>query len=127
MEKKIKYQNVIFKFDDKNIDRNTFITYNFKIYDKITKSKTIELLARSKSYHDNKRNDYNTHQIMMPMWGGFKNIYFFRVKDKWLQHKEFVEGEFYQGNLELNFYSMDCPDFSSRHTLFSFFKNLFNH
>ena len=49
---------------------------------------------------------------MMPMWCGYKNKYFFRVKDKWLQQTEFVEGEFYQGNLELKFYSMDCPNLS---------------
>ena len=49
MEKQIKYQNVIFKFDGKDKDRSNNITYNFKIYDKITKSKTIELLAKSKN------------------------------------------------------------------------------
>ena len=85
MEKQIKYQNVVFKFDGKDKDRSNNITYNFKIYDKITKSKTIELLAKSKTYHDEKRNEWNEHDLMMPMWCGYKNKCYFRVKDKWLQ------------------------------------------
>ena len=48
----------------------------------------------------------------MPIFCGYKDRYYFKVKDKWLQQLEFVEGEFYQGNLELKFYSMDCPDLS---------------
>ena len=84
MEKQIKYQNVVFKFG-KDKDRSNNITYNFKIYDKITKSKTIELLAKSKTYHDEKRHEWNEHDLMMPMWCGYKNKCYFRVKDKWLQ------------------------------------------
>ena len=34
-----------------------------------------------------------------------------RVKKKWLESTDFVNKEYYQGDLELRFYSMDCPRF----------------
>ena len=46
----------------------------------------------------------------MPITGDSKT-YFFSVKKKWLESTDFINKEYYQGDLELRFYSMDCPRF----------------
>ena len=38
--------------------------------------------------------------------------YKFKVKDKWLESTNFIDGVYYQGELELCFYSFDRPDLS---------------
>ena len=118
MEKQIKFQSVVLKFNYKDTERRTnATTYSFKIYDKVTKAKVIELLDKSKQYHDKvKRNEYayDLYDLNIPFRGDDKTRYKFLVKDKWLEQPDFVDGELYQGNLEIKFYSMDCADFSSR-------------
>ena len=64
--------NVIFKFDEKDQDKYGNISYKFRINDQITKSKAIELLANSKTYHDTFKNDWNFHHMNMPIYCGYK-------------------------------------------------------
>ena len=54
----------------------------------------------------------NPEYDLMHPFSTCKNKIYFRVKSKWLEQTDFVDGEFYQGDLELKFYSMNCPDLS---------------
>ena len=139
MEKQIEFQNVIFKFESKENDKsktgtyhfekcnnttkatviklieheeNKPSTYHFKICDKITKATAIEFLEKTKEYIKDETYDDPEYDFNNIIYGGFKGKYHFKVKDKWLAVSEFSKDAYYQGDLELLFYSMDRPDLS---------------
>ena len=111
MEKQIKFSNVVFKFDSKDEDKFKNITYHFKICDKATKAKVIELQEKVTTYYKEELFKDEKYDFSECTYGGrIVKHYYFKVKDKWLTQSEFTKDVYYQGDLELNFYSMDRVD-----------------
>ena len=108
MEKLIKFSNVVFKFQSKDEDKYKNITYHFKICDKATKTKVIELQDKVSKYYNEELFKDEEYDFNECTYGGkIVKHYSFKVKDKWLAKTEFVKDVYYQGDLELNFYSME--------------------
>ena len=133
MEKQIVFKNVVFKYvsndvkvvapravstkcrviylEEEDTAPNDNTLYQFKLCDKATKTKVSTLRETIKSYCKDKSDNSNSeYDFNMPITGDSKT-YFFSVKKKWLESTDFVNKEYYQGDLELRFYSMDCPRF----------------
>ena len=110
MEKQIKFSNVVFKLYFKDQDKYKNTTYVFKICDKTTKAKAIKLCGDVKVYEKSKCN--TNHEFSNCVYDVHDGKYKFRVKEKWLDTTDFIEGAYYQGDLDLMFYSMNRPDLS---------------
>ena len=106
MNKKIVFQNVVFKFVAANKDKYQ-TNYSFRIYDLDNIEKITQLEATVDEYVKTKQYGDPTHEFNNCFWRGRKEKVHFRVKDKWLELKDFEEGRYYQGNLELSFFSME--------------------
>ena len=114
MEKKLVFQITIFKFISSETDKYS-TTYQFRICDLNTKeelTKTETKLEHYKKFKEGSESNYEFNNTAF--WRGRKDRIHFRVKDKWLEHKDFDEKQYYQGNLELNFYSMEKKDYFSK-------------
>ena len=116
MEKQIKFSNVVFKLYFKDQDKYKNTTYVFNICDKTTKAKAIKLCDDVKVYKKSKCNaDHNFNNCVYD-WNErsdkHASKYKFKVKDKWLETTNFIDGVYYQGDLELCFYSFNRPDLS---------------
>ena len=118
MEKQIKFSNVVFKLYFKDQDKYKNTTYHFKICDRATKAKAIQVCDDVKVYKKtNKANvDHNFNNCVYDYHAGsdkHASKYAFKVKEKWLDtSNDFIEGVYFQGDLDLLFYSMDRPDLS---------------
>ena len=112
MEKQIKFQNVVFKFDFKDTDRNGNTTYSFKICDKSTKANVIKLMDEIYDYVKEKNSMAGEYDFNNCLYSVDNGKYKFRVKDKWLTTTNFTNKLFYHGDLNMLFYSIDRPDFS---------------
>ena len=127
MEKQITFSNVVFKFELKDQDKFKNTTYYFRICDKTTKAKAIKLCDDVKLHHKyTKANvDQNFNNCVYDYHAGSDKHaakYHFKVKDKWLDTSiDFTEGVYYQGDLDLLFYSMNRLDLSrsSRYSIMS--------
>ena len=93
-------------FQDQDKYKNT--TYYFKVCDKTTKAKAVKLCDEISEYAKEKSN--HAHEFNNCFYNHEKNK--FKVKDKWLDTTDFTKGVYYQGDLELCFYSMNRPDLS---------------
>ena len=112
MEKQIEFSNVVSKLNFKDQDKYKNTTYAFKICDKTTKAKAIKLCDDVKIHHKyTKANvDHNFNSCVCDYHAG---KYAVKVKDKWLDTSiDFTEGVYYQGDLDLLFYSMNRLDLS---------------
>ena len=120
MEKRLLFQNVIFKFV--SADKDKYQTnYHFIIYD----LNSIEALTETKTKLDQEKTRESNYEFNHAFWIGRKDRIHFKVKDKWLERKEYEPKQYYQGNLELVYYSMEkkdhfakrvpvCPSYYSR-------------
>ena len=96
-------------YKDQDKYKNT--TYVFKICDKATKAKAIKLCDDIKVNKKEKKANID-HDFNNCVYDCHDGKYIFRVKEKWLETTDFIEGAYHQGDLVMLFYSMDRPDLS---------------
>ena len=84
----------------------------------------IELNNKINYYSNNNQySDNHDHDFTNPIFEGSKGKYYFRVKEKWLNQSEFKTDCYYQGDLELLFYSMDRPSWRGN-IMFGLIRNI---